>query len=101
MMSRAESRGTALPFSAAEPLRRTMTRSSRPEFFMVLIMPVDMASTEISTATTPAIPMTMTIEVPRRCGRLRRFIAVTAPICRNIFISSFPSQAPYFESAAA
>ena len=47
---------------------------------MVRISPVDMASTDTSTATTPAMPITMTSEVLARCGRLRKFIAVTARI---------------------
>jgi hypothetical protein len=79
-ISRNESRLTELAFSDEEPLRMMITRSSRPAFSIVLIMPVDMASTDVSTATTPAMPITMTNEVAARCGKLRRFIAVTAPI---------------------
>src|SRR5690349_15962509 len=87
---RAASRPRALPVSDAEPLRITIARSSRPECSMVSIMPVDIASTEISTATTPAMPITMTIEVPTRCGKLLKFIVVTAPICLNRFMSCLP-----------
>jgi hypothetical protein len=29
------------------------------------------------------MPTTMTLEVPTRCGMLRRFIAVTEKICLN------------------
>jgi hypothetical protein len=41
---------------------------------------VDMAKTEINTATTPAIPITTTEEVPILCGRLRKFMTDTAAI---------------------
>ena len=44
-------------------------------------IPATTASTEISTPTTPAMPITMTSDVDRRCGMLRKFIAVMAPIC--------------------
>jgi hypothetical protein len=52
-----------------------MARSSRPVLEIVFMMPIDMDSTDNSTATTPAMPMTMTKDVPSRWGTLRRFIA--------------------------
>src|SRR5271167_2871256 len=55
-----------------------MARSARPVLERVWVSPVAMDNTEISTATTPAIPMTMTNEDTARAGRLRRFMAVTA-----------------------
>ncbi len=79
-MASAASLVKTLISSVLEPVRTTMARFSGPVLCKVLINPVDMASTEISTATTPAIPMTTTEEVPIRCGRLRIFIADTAAI---------------------
>lgn len=66
--------------SALEPWRTTTARLSVPVFCKVLMNPVDMASTDINTATTPAMPMTTTEEVPILCGRLRMFMADTAAI---------------------
>ena len=43
--------------------------------------PFGIASTETSTATTAAIPTTITVDVPIRFGKLRRFIAVMADVC--------------------
>ena len=42
--------------------------------------PSDIASTETSTPTTPAMPTTTTSDVPTREGRLRRFMSVMAKI---------------------
>jgi hypothetical protein len=69
-----------LTSSVLEPVRTTMARFSGPVFSKVRMKPVDMARTEINTATTPAIPITTTEEVPILCGRLRRFMADTAEI---------------------
>ena len=51
-----------------------------------------MAITDISTATTPATPMTMTSDVPSRCGTLRRFMAVTTPIWVIMLMGSSPQR---------
>jgi hypothetical protein len=49
-------------------------------------MPAAMAKTDTSTATTPALPMIITDDVPSRCDRLRKFIAVTEAICEMVFM---------------
>ncbi len=49
-----------------------------------------MPNTATMTPTTPAMPITMTLELPMRRGMLRRFIAVTAPIWfRTLMLKSF------------
>jgi hypothetical protein len=53
-----------------------MTRPGRPVLASVCWKPSAIASTETSTPTTPAMPTTITSDVPRRCGRLRRLISV-------------------------
>src|SRR5271165_673184 len=63
-----------------------MARSARPVLESVCVSPVEMDKTEISTATTPAIPTTMTNEEVARAGRLRKFIAVTATICFKVLM---------------
>src|ERR1700722_8944270 len=80
-----------LTSSALAPLLTTIARSSRPVTCRVLTRPVDIASTEISTATTPAIPMMTTDDVPIRCGRLRIFIAETAAIWARAFMAGCSS----------
>jgi hypothetical protein len=89
-ISGAASRDNALDISVVEPLRSTIARSSRPVFWSASIIPVDIASTDTSTATTPAMPITITNEVLARCGRLRKFIEVTAPTCLKRFIQYSP-----------
>src|SRR5580658_720488 len=81
------SRASVLASSEFEPPRKTIARSGRPAFLIVWLKPTAIARTETSTATTPAMPMTMTSEVPSRCGMLRRFIRVTVPIWRNRLIA--------------
>jgi hypothetical protein len=49
--------------------------------------PVASASTDSSTATTPAVPMTMTAEEAARLGRLRRLIEETASSWVIVFMS--------------
>src|SRR5271167_314942 len=66
-----------------------MARSARPVLESVCVRPVAMDKTEISTATTPAIPTTMTNEDAARAGRLRKFIAVTATACFKVLME-FP-----------
>src|SRR5580692_6869577 len=63
-----------------------MARSARPVLARVWVSPVEMDRTEISTATTPAMPTTMTNEDAARAGRLRKFIAVTATTCLKVLI---------------
>src|SRR5271154_6757012 len=69
-----------------------MARSARPVLERVRVSPVARDKTEISTATTPAIPTTMTKEDAARAGRLRKFIAVTAITCLKVLMR-FPSAA--------
>src|SRR5580693_3109150 len=66
-----------------------MARSARPVLERVRVSPVARDRTEISTATTPAIPTTMTKEDAARAGRLRKFIAVTAITCLKVLME-FP-----------
>src|SRR5271166_1166303 len=47
-----------------------------------------MANTETSTATTPVMPMTMTLEAPSRCGSVCRFMTVIAISCLNTLVLS-------------
>ncbi len=75
MIVRPWSRVMTLDRSDAEPARTTMARSVRPVFEIVDNTPIAIASTDSTTATTPAMPITMTNEEPSRCGTLRRFIA--------------------------
>src|SRR5271168_1432637 len=63
-----------------------MARSARPVLDSVCVSPVAIDKTEISTATTPAIPTTMTNEDAARAGRLRKFIAVTAITCLKVLM---------------
>src|SRR5580692_10803725 len=72
--------------SASDPPRSTMTRSGRPLSAMVWRNPVAMASTETRTATTPAMPITITLEEPARCGRVCMPIEVKAMSCLNIVL---------------
>ncbi len=58
-----------------------MARSARPVFEIVDSTPIAIASTDSTTATTPAMPITMTNDEPSRCGTLRRFIAEIEVIC--------------------
>src|SRR5271167_1345626 len=69
-----------------------MARSARPVLERVCVRPVAIDNTEISTATTPAIPTTMTNEDAARAGRLRKFIAVTATTCLKVLMQ-FPLSA--------
>ena len=70
--------------SASEPPRRMMARSARPLSASVCLKPAPIASTDTNTATTPAMPMTMTLEAPSRCGRVCRLIEMAANSCLNI-----------------
>src|SRR6185437_3050569 len=58
-----------------------MARSARASALMVVPKPRYMASTGMSTATTPAIPNTITSAFPSRCGMCRRAWAVSARTC--------------------
>ena len=57
-----------------------MTRSGRPVLASVWRKPSDIASTDTSTPTTPAIPTTTTSEVPSRAGSVRRLSRVISAI---------------------
>ncbi len=80
------SRPTPLESSASEPARSMITRSPRPVLASVWRNPSDIASTDTSTPTTPAMPTTTTSDVPMREGRLRRFMRVMAAIWVSVRI---------------
>src|SRR4051812_23250976 len=79
MMATAE-RGMLLIYSEDALPERIMARSGVEVLPAILTTPWPIDSSEIITATTLATPMTVTRDVPTRCGRLRMFIAVMAPI---------------------
>ena len=68
---RGRSRGTPLDSSASEPARSMITRSGRPVLASVWRKPSDIARTDTSTPTTPAIPTTTTSEVPSAAGTVQ------------------------------
>ena len=82
------SREIVLSASAVEPVRNTIARSSRAAFDIAFCSPVAIASTVVSTATTPAIPTQITSDVPIRCGMLRRLMPVMASVCLIEFMTS-------------
>jgi hypothetical protein len=57
-----------------------MTRAGRPVLASVCRKPSDMASTDTSTPTTPAMPTTTTSDVPSRLGIVRKFSSVICTI---------------------
>src|SRR5579859_5279420 len=89
-MVSALSRESVLPSSEVEPPRMTIARSARPVWSSAAEKPIAMASTEISTPTTPAMPTTMTSELPSREGMPCRLRTVTAPISLNKVIAVLP-----------
>ena len=80
---RVSSRPKPLTISLSAPLRRTIAPSGDPETAMACRKPAAMESTPTSTATTPAMPMTVAATAPRRCGRLSSPNFVIEPICEN------------------
>ena len=82
-MTRVASRSKPLTISLSAPLRRTIAPSGEPETVMACLKPAAMESTPTSTATTPAMPMTVAATAPRRCGRLINPNLVTEAICEN------------------
>ena len=80
------SRSTPLESSESEPARSMITRSPRPVLASVWRNPSDIASTDTSTPTTPAMPTTTTSDVPTREGRFRRFMRVMAAIWVSVRI---------------
>ena len=66
--------------------------SLRPVAFSVLSKPVDIASSAVNTATTPARPTTMTSEGAQRSGMLRMLSPVMASACFNKVSSPRPSR---------
>ena len=74
--------------SAGEPPRSTITLRGSPLAPNVASMPRDMANSAVNTPTTPAMPITITSDNPRRWGMLRRLIATTWKICLNMTDSS-------------
>jgi len=85
------SRVILLKVSKPAPALTTMARSARPVLVIICDRPPTMARMLTRTPTTPAMPMTMTDEAPRRCGTLLRFIIVTEPICLSTRIEESPS----------
>jgi hypothetical protein len=57
-----------------------ITRVGRPVLARVWRKPSAIASTDTSTPTTPAIPTTITSDVPSRFGMLRMLMSVTCAI---------------------
>ena len=82
-MMRVASRPRPLTISLSAPLRKTMAPSGAPETVMACRKPAAMESTPTSTATTPAMPMTVAATAPRRCGRLNNPNFVMDAICEN------------------
>ena len=79
-----------LPISSPLPARMTIARSGLLASFSAELNPAAIDNKPISTATTPAIPITITDDAPRRALMLRRFIQVISTICRSMF--SAPSK---------
>src|SRR5215831_1757056 len=69
-----------------------ITRSGRPALASVWRNPSAIDSTETSTPTTPAMPIKMTIDVPRRWGRLFRLTSVIWTTWLSPDISAVPGQ---------
>ncbi len=67
-----------LVISDCDPLRRTIARSGDPVPCTAALKPSPIDSTDTSTTTTPAMPMTATIEELSRCGIVRMLTSVTA-----------------------
>ena len=59
-----------------------MARSSRASPMIVDRNPIDIAISGTATPTTPAMPMIITRELPRRSGIERRLAATSAKVCR-------------------
>ena len=76
-----EARSRKLASSPLEPPRVTTTRSSRPVPLSVFSRPADIDSSATITPTTPAMPITITSDAPRRWGTLRRFIITISRTC--------------------
>ncbi len=72
-----------LVISSVPPPRSTIATSSEPDSSSTARNPSLIEKMPISTATTPAMPTTATIDVALRSVRLRRFMAVTASVCLN------------------
>ncbi len=82
-MSRVSSRPKPLTISLSAPLRSTIAPSGAAETVIACLNPAAMDNTPTSTATTPAMPMTVAATAPRRCGRLIRPNLVMEPICES------------------
>ena len=80
------SREKPLTISLSAPLRSTMAVSGEPETVMACLKPAAMESTPTSTATTPAMPMTVAATAPRRCGMLINPNLVMEAICESQFM---------------
>ena len=75
---------TALESSLSEPPRRTMARVGSPLRTNVSRKPAAMARMATITPTTPAMPTTMTAELPSRDGRFFKFMSVICRIWLNM-----------------
>ena len=74
-----------LSISSLLPARMTIARSGLLASFSAALKPAAIDNRPTSTATTPAMPITITDDAPRRALMLRRFISVISTICRNMF----------------
>src|SRR5690349_7921737 len=85
------STSSVLENSPVAPARSTIARSALPVASTASARLRVKPNTDRITATTPAMPTTMTLELPMRCGTLRKFMAVTEAICLNTW-SSFETR---------
>ena len=67
-----------LVISDCDPLRRTIARLGDPVPCTAALNPSLIDSTDTSTTTTPAMPMTATTDELNRCGIVRMLTSVTA-----------------------
>ena len=70
--------------SACEPARSRIAVVSSPVRSSVALKPSPIASIATSTPTTPAMPMTITLEAPQRCGSPARPIFVASRASRPL-----------------
>ena len=82
MIVATSSRVRELSVSAVARCVSTMARVSLPSPLMVALKLIDMARIGMNTPTAPAMPMTITSELPSRRGMLRRLAAVNATVWR-------------------
>ena len=91
MIAATSSRDRELSDSAVARCVSTMARASLPSPSIVALKLIDMARIGMNTATAPAMPMTITSELPSRRGMFRRFMAVTASVWLMKLMRSVPA----------